>query len=70
MLIDFNNEPTKIVTVEEFENIMNSVGLNWYGWDNFSVRDREMFEEKTDMSFSPMGDGKVKLHDDNFIWEE
>lgn len=68
--VNFNNEATKIVTVKELETIMNSVGMNWYGFKNVSVNDREMFEEKTNISFEPTNDGNVRLHDMNFVWED
>ncbi len=67
--INFNNQPTKVITVEEFELLMNSVNLKFYGFDNISVNDRDTFEERTDISFSPMQDGNVKLHDLNYEWE-
>lgn len=44
--------------------------MNWYGFENVSVNDREMFEEKTNISFEPIKDGKVRLHDINFVWED
>lgn len=69
-IVNFNNEATKIVTVKELETIMNSVGMNWYGFKNVSVNDREMFEEKTNIYFEPTNDGKVRLHDMNFVWED
>ena len=68
--VNFNNEATKIVTVKELETIMNSVGMSWYGFENVSINDREIFEEKTNISFEPKNDGKVRLHDINFVWED
>jgi hypothetical protein len=66
--VNFNNEATKIVTVKELETIMNSIGMNWYGFENVSINDREMFEEKTNISFEHTNDCKVILHDINFLW--
>lgn len=68
--VNFNNEATKIVTVKELETIMNSIGMKWYGFENVSTNDREMFEEKTNISFEPTKYGKVRLHDTNFVWED
>ena len=69
ILIDFNNEPTKIVTLKEVESIMNSVGMDWYGFKYYTINDREMFESKTNASVHPTNDGKAILHDRNFNWE-
>ena len=69
-IVNFNNEATKIVTVKELEVIMNSIGMNWYGFKNVSTNDRDMFEKKTNISFEPTSDGNVRLHDLNFVWEE
>ena len=68
--VNFNNEATKIVTVKELENLFNSIGLNWYGWNNVSINDRDIFEDKMQMVFEPTKDGMVRLHDDNFVWED
>lgn len=29
-----------------------------------------MFEGKTNITFEPTADGKVRLHDINFVWED
>jgi hypothetical protein len=68
--INFNNKATKIVTVKELEIIMNSIGMDWLGFESVSVNDREMFEEKTNISFEPTNDGNARLHDLDFVWEE
>lgn len=67
--INFNNQPTIIITIKEFEKLMNSINLNFYGFLYMSISDRDTFEEKTNMSFENLKNGNVKLHDLNYDWE-
>lgn len=66
--VDFNNKPTKIVTEVELEAIFNKVRMNWIGWENVSVSDRNNFEAKTGIYFSRINDGNVRLHNFNYAW--
>ncbi len=67
--VNFDNQPTKIISIKEFADIMNSIYLSFYGLDRISISDNEEFENKTDMAFEPTEDGNIRLHDLNYDWE-
>lgn len=68
-MINFNNLPTKIITVKELEKLYNEIGLRWYDFKHVSIIEREEFENKTNAAFEPTNDGKVKLYDLNYNWD-
>lgn len=46
--IELNGKDSKIVSFSEFEKILNSVEMNWYGVKNWNGSDIRLFEEKYD----------------------
>jgi hypothetical protein len=69
VLLEFNNEPTKIITEEEAVAYMQTLCINWFGFENFSSNDQDMLSEKTDVFFEPICNptynGTFRLHDLN-----
>lgn len=68
--LEFNNEPTKIITEQEAVEFMKTLGMNWHGFEYFDGNDQNMIEEKTDVMFEPLDNGTFKLHDLNYEWED
>lgn len=68
--IEFNNKENKKITISEFESLMNTIGLNFYGFKNISTNDRDLFEDKLNASFEFLKDGTIVLHDLNYTWED
>lgn len=64
--IDFESKDQKVVTYQEFEQILNSIGMNWFGIENWSRSDLDLFEKKFDgLTCEPFENG-IKIWDLNF----
>ena len=71
--INFNGEPTVTITEMQFELELSYIGMNFTGgWKQWSNRDREMLEEKLNISAHPIFpyEGFIKIHDLNYVWED
>ena len=70
--INFNGEPSIVITEMQFELVLSYIGMNFYGWKNWSVNDRETVSEKLNIHAEPVMpyEGFIKLHDLNYEWEE
>ena len=71
--INFNGEPTVTITEMQFELELSYIGMNFTGgWKQWSNRDREMLEEKLNISAHPIlpYEGFIKIHDLNYVWED
>jgi len=71
--IEFNGEPTVTITEMQFELELSYIGMSFKGgWKQWSDRDREMVEEKLNISAHPVlpYEGFIKLHDLNYVWED
>lgn len=68
-MINFNNKPYKVVTETEFIELLKSIGIGFCGFKYISSLEIEMFEDKTDSSFSVEKDGTIKIHNLNYEWE-
>jgi hypothetical protein len=64
--IEMNGLDSKELTFQEFESLINQVGMNWYGLDNWTRGDLDLFEEKFDGFTCEPIDGKMKIWDRNF----
>lgn len=68
-VINFNGNDNKIVSYIEFEKIINSIGLNWYGIQNWSRNDLDLFEEKFNgFTCEPCENG-MKIWDLNYDYQ-
>ena len=70
--INFNGQPTVTITEMQFELELSYIGMGFPGWKHWSIRDREMLEEKLNILATPIlpYEGFIKLHDLNYVWED
>jgi len=65
-IIKFEGKDQKVISYKEFEQILNSVDMNWYGIKYWSSGDLTLFEEKFDgLTCNPVESG-MKIWDLNF----
>lgn len=64
--IEMNGNDNKVVTFKEFEIIIHSISLGWYGIENWKSIDLDIFEHKFDgFTCEPFENG-MKIWDRNF----
>lgn len=64
--INFEGKDQKVVSYKEFEQILNSVGMNWYGIKNWTRGNLDLFETKFDgITCEPFKNG-MKIWNLNF----
>lgn len=68
--LEFNNQPTKVITEQEAVEFMKTLNMNWWGFNNFTSSDQENISDKTDVMFEPQDNGTFKLHDLTFDFED
>lgn len=68
--IDFNGNDHIVVSYDEFETIINAVGMNWYGLENWTGSDLSSFENKLEgLTCEPSQNG-MKIWNRNFDYSQ
>ena len=70
--INFNGQPTVTITEMQFELELSYIGMGFQGWEHWSIRDREMLEERLNIFATPIlpYEGFIKIHDLSYVWED
>jgi hypothetical protein len=64
--IELNGKDSKVVTFDEFETLISSIGLYWYGIENWSRIDLDIFEDIFDGFTCESFEDGMKIWDRNF----
>lgn len=69
--LNLNKKDRKELNFNEFETLLNTVGMNWYGVDNWTRGDLDLFETKINgFTVEPTDNNTMKVWDINYDYSE